>query len=301
MPYLFPEGAQFGADHVILNARSRRHRVEAFAGPFSIKTVVQGKVSWTVGGRDLVLDPSSFLVLTAGEVYSMNIDEPRPVETACVFFRDGFVEHVAHDLASEFTETDMSRRTLPWVTRLHSGQQGSIVSHVQTMARRCRERLMPSGFEEDLLLLARDLLLLYDEMHVRIRRVRAEKASTRSELFRRVETGREYMHAGVEARLSLEDVSRAACLSRYHFHRAFVQVWGKTPHQYLTAIRLGRARSLLESGMPVADVARAIGFASDSSFSRQFRSAFGTSPGTSRKIRKIGHSQNRLETVPSGS
>ena len=56
-PYLFPEGARFGADNLFLHAKARRHQVSDFAGPLSIKTVLSGAVAWKVGGHDLVVEP----------------------------------------------------------------------------------------------------------------------------------------------------------------------------------------------------------------------------------------------------
>lgn len=296
MPHLFPEGAQFGADHVVLHASGRRHRVDGFAGPLSIKTVVRGTVAWTVAGRDLVLDASTFLVLGAREPYSMHIEAERPVETACVFFRDGFVEAVARDAAGNLLDAEEPAPPLPRISRLHTG--GSIVGNVQSLARRCSAGLMPSGLEQELLLLARDLLILYEDVARRIGNVPAAKAGTRQELFRRVERAREYMHAHAEGTVSLDEVGRAACLSPFHLHRTFVQAWGQTPHEYLTQIRLTRARELLSGGLPVQAASEAVGFRSVSSFSRLFRAIYGVAPGA---IRKIGHSVRSGKTLPSAS
>ncbi len=91
-PYLFPIGSDFGTDNLVLHARATHHQVENFAGPLSIKTVIAGQVEWTIPGRRLLVDPSSFLVLSAGEKYSMNIAAAKPVETCCIFFSPGFVE-----------------------------------------------------------------------------------------------------------------------------------------------------------------------------------------------------------------
>src|ERR1700690_2275346 len=91
-PYLFPTGACLGEDNVLLHARAKRHRVENYAGPLSIKTVLAGRVAWVIAGRELVVDQSSFLIVPAGEKYSMNIEAPAPVETCCAFFAPGFVE-----------------------------------------------------------------------------------------------------------------------------------------------------------------------------------------------------------------
>src|SRR5947207_9945189 len=95
--YLFPSGCQFGRDNLVLHAASRRHVVNDFPGPLSIKTVINGQVTWTVDGRDIVVDSNSFLILNDGQKYSMNMDELRPIETCCAFFRTGFVEHIAQD------------------------------------------------------------------------------------------------------------------------------------------------------------------------------------------------------------
>jgi AraC family transcriptional regulator len=300
MPYLFPEGAQFGVDHVVLHASSRRHRVDGFAGPLSIKTVVRGTVAWTVGGRDLVLDPGGFLVLGRGERYSMNIDSPQPVETACVFFSDGFVESVARDAAAPpecaLDSPGAPAPPLPWISRLHVNP--IMVGRVQTLAKRCAAGLMPSGLEEEMLVLARDLLLLYDETAGRVNSVPAAKPSTREELFRRVEKAREYMHGHADRPLSLAEVATAACLSRFHFHRTFMQTWRRTPHSYLTEIRLQRAKTMLSGGRPVHEVCQTLGFGSESSFSRLFRAAHGLSPG---QIRKIGHGRGSAEPLSSAS
>jgi transcriptional regulator GlxA family with amidase domain len=154
------------------------------------------------------------------------------------------------------------------------------------MARRASEQILPSAYEEDFLLLSRDLLRLYRQMAARIDRMPALKTATRIELFRRVETAREYLHARLEGPVSLDDAARAACLSRYHFHRAFTQAHYRTPHHYLTDLRLARARALLESGEPVGEVAVAVGFSGAPAFTRLFRSRYGLTPGAVRKPRR---------------
>jgi AraC-like DNA-binding protein len=287
--YLFPTGARFGGDNLILHAQGRRHSVNGFAGPLSIKTVVRGMVSWHVGGRELVVDSSSFLVLNDGETYSMAMDEPRPVETACAFFRGGFVEEHAQDatttVEASLDEPGRTAPRLPFLSRLHTDAGGGILRRVQTLAKRCSAELQPSSFEEDFLLLSDSLLRLYDEVQSQMARVPAVKASTREEIFRRLQAGREYLHGHLEEAVSLEQTARAACLSRYHFHRAFTQAFQKTPHAYLTEVRLARAHGLLRGGTPVMEACTEVGFTSAPSFSRLFRAKYGEPPSGVRKGR----------------
>ena len=98
VPHLFPNGSRIGSDNVVLHASARKHKVEHFPGPLSIKSVIRGQVSWIVEGRNLVVDPDSFLILNDGQKYSMDMDAPRPMETCCAFFQPGFVERVAQDM-----------------------------------------------------------------------------------------------------------------------------------------------------------------------------------------------------------
>ena len=96
---------------------------------------------------------------------------------------------------------------------------------------------------------------------------------------RRLCRARDFMHAHMGEAIDLKDVADAAGLSRFHFQRSFVAVFGQTPHQYLTQIRLERARELLaERGASVTETCVEIGFASIGSFSTLFRRRMGMSP-----------------------
>ena len=241
-----------------------------------------------MGGRSLVVDRSSFLVLSAGEVYGMDIAEAKPVETCCVFFAPGFVECVALDATSPLNRAldspDRIGPSLPYLSALHADDRSrSLVRHVHTLSPRCEKLLMPSSFEEDFLLLANSLLAFYDQVHEEMARVPAERAATHKELYRRLLVGREYIHAHAFGEISLGKVAKAACLSPFHFHRGFSKAFGQTPHSYVTGLRLAQAKSLLESGVSALSACLDVGFSSPSAFSRLFRSQFGRPPSAIRR------------------
>jgi AraC family transcriptional regulator len=290
--FLFPANSRFGRDNLVLHAIGRRHVVNDFAGPLSIKTVVRGEVQWIVEDRNLVVDSNTFIVLADGQRYSMNINCAKPVETCCVFFRSGFVEEVAQDATTPLEASlDSPWRDAPqlaFLSRLHSDPDRAFLPNIWSLADRCSEELQPSSFEEHFLMLSQNVLMFYREVKAQFLRVPGAKTSTREELFRRLQIAREYLNGSVGRRISLEEVSREACISRYHLHRAFRRVFQLTPHAYVTALRLNRARSLLQSGRPVTDVAMDIGFTSVSAFTRLFRSRYGVPPSSVPEIRKIG-------------
>jgi len=285
-PYLFPAGARLERDNLILHASARRHVVSSYTGPASIKTVIRGRVSWIVRDREFVVDPSSFLVLDAREAYSMNIDSPTPVETCCAFFAQGFLEQVAADLTSS-TETALDNPQpiappLPYLSSLHEDCERRLTDKVWNLAARCERALNPSGTEEYFLVLAISLLEYYKHIRDQSARVPAMRASTRQELFRRLLIGREYIHSHSSDALSLHEIARAACLSPFHFHRAFTEAFRQTPHDYLTGLRLVQARNMIESGSSVLEACIAVGFSSASAFTRLFHKRLGRPPSAFR-------------------
>jgi AraC-like DNA-binding protein len=79
--------------------------------------------------------------------------------------------------------------------------------------------------------------------------------------------------------LDVDDMARAAGLSRAHFSREFRAAFGESPHAYLLTRRLERAAALLRTtDNSVADVCFSVGLASVGSFTSSFTRTFGKSP-----------------------
>ena len=79
--------------------------------------------------------------------------------------------------------------------------------------------------------------------------------------------------------LDVDDLARAAGLSRAHFSREFRRVFGESPHAYLLTRRLERAAALLRAtDRSVADICFSVGLQSVGSFTTSFTRTFGESP-----------------------
>jgi AraC-like DNA-binding protein len=79
--------------------------------------------------------------------------------------------------------------------------------------------------------------------------------------------------------LTVDDMARAAGLSRAHFSREFRRTFGDSPHAYLLTRRLERAAALLRNtDRSVAEICMAVGLQSVGSFTTSFKRAFGASP-----------------------
>jgi len=102
--------------------------------------------------------------------------------------------------------------------------------------------------------------------------------------FRRLCRARDFLHDRHAEPLGLADLARQAGLSRFHFLRLFRDAFGVTPHEYLTRVRLGRAKTLLAvDHHSVTEVCFDVGFSSLGSFSTLFAERFGCPPSAWRK------------------
>ena len=79
--------------------------------------------------------------------------------------------------------------------------------------------------------------------------------------------------------LGVDDLARAAGLSRAHFSREFRRTFGESPHAYLLTRRLERAAALLRTtDRTVAEICFAVGLQSVGSFTTSFTRTYGVSP-----------------------
>jgi AraC-like DNA-binding protein len=97
-------------------------------------------------------------------------------------------------------------------------------------------------------------------------------------LYRRIVQAKLFIDEHFADNLDLHNISDEACFSKFHFIRLFRKIYGKTPHQYLIAVRIEKAKMLLGKDTPVSEVCYTVGFESISSFSGLFRRLVGLSP-----------------------
>jgi AraC-like DNA-binding protein len=89
----------------------------------------------------------------------------------------------------------------------------------------------------------------------------------------------EAMHSSLDKNWSVESLAREARMSRSAFALKFRTVLGQTPLEYLTQWRMYKAGALIRSNnTSFSEAASAVGYGSESSFSRVFRREMGIAP-----------------------
>jgi len=117
-----------------------------------------------------------------------------------------------------------------------------------------------------------------------------------TELIRRPISSRHRLHDGrlrrvlayIEEHLAeditVADLANVACLSIFHFARAFAATMGVPPHRYVSQRRLESAKVMIATGRAsLSEIALDCQFSSESSFTRAFRRAIGMTPAAYRR------------------
>ena len=88
-----------------------------------------------------------------------------------------------------------------------------------------------------------------------------------------------YIQDHLEQALSLSTLAAVAQTSPAHFARRFKQATGRTPHQYVITCRMASAKRLLvETDMPLSEIAPQVGCADQSHFTALFRKHVSMTP-----------------------
>ncbi|MBT1709963.1 AraC family transcriptional regulator [Fulvivirgaceae bacterium PWU5] len=97
--------------------------------------------------------------------------------------------------------------------------------------------------------------------HQQILKIRAEVYPDDA-VIRQIVQAKAFIDRHFFAAIDLNDIAGKTFNSRFHFIRLFKAVYGRTPHQYLVAVRIIAARKLLRKGVSVKQACVAVGFAS---------------------------------------
>lgn len=97
---------------------------------------------------------------------------------------------------------------------------------------------------------------------------------------RRIALTLEYLHAELDHRVTIPELSSAVSLSPSRLEHLFREQVGISISRYLLWTRLKKALEMMSPGTSLTDVAHAVGFADSAHLSRTFRRLIGIPPST---------------------
>ena len=102
---------------------------------------------------------------------------------------------------------------------------------------------------------------------------------------RRIAPAMSLIHSNRQQAWTVDQLAAKGGLSRSRFTVRFSRVVGESPRAYIARVRMLRAAHMLkEGGMPVAAIALAVGYESESSFNKAFKRFHRMPPGQFRRV-----------------
>jgi AraC family transcriptional regulator len=156
----------------------------------------------------------------------------------------------------------------------------AITRAVGALSRAARSPAAARNAEIDAVLLGLGVHLI--RAHSSLRDAPAPVARRLSEA--RLSRVRDFAMANLRQDIGLDDLADVACLSAAHFVRAFRDTVGEPPHRWLMRRRAEAARGMVaDTRLPLGEIARACGFASQSHMTDVFRRLGLPPPGAARR------------------
>ena len=116
-------------------------------------------------------------------------------------------------------------------------------------------------------------------------------------LYRRIVQAKMFIDEHYSEQLDLDNIADEAFFSKFHFLRLFKNAYGRTPHQYLTFVRIQKAKELLKNkNSSASQVCFDVGFESITSFTSLFKRRTGITPSSYQKTQL--HLLNEAQAEP---
>lgn len=196
---------------------------------------------------------------------------------ACVQSDDGTLDYrgfnITQDAMLDLAEEVTGRRELPGFFKNVIFDE-EVICYLYPLHELVMKGSCEFGKEENLLLLISLLIQRYGQPF----------KSCIPECREEIEKACNFMEQHFADRIYLDQICRHAGLSKSTLLRAFAKSKGVTPYSYLKNIRIGKAKKLLEQGVPPIEAAMQTGFSDQSHFTNYFNRFIGLSPGLYRDI-----------------
>ena len=226
---------------------------------------------YTFGGTGFVTQSNRTVTVTHGQMLLMDCRIPQTYGTAA---NSDHWYHLWAHVEGAGIDATAKRLGLPRLTPI-----GIARSHVQPHFDEILGRLQTEGVENgELVSLAVHALL--SEMLIARARNDVPPDSP-------IVLAQSFVASHYAEPITVDDIARAANVSSSYLTRLFRQQMETSPHDYLLRYRINHAKQLLmETDLGVGDIARKVGFTSESNFSYRFSKICGTTPRAYRNLRE---------------
>ncbi|HMS63795.1 MAG TPA: AraC family transcriptional regulator [Ignavibacteria bacterium] len=278
----YPEIITGIKENFIIHFVSGKCEIDKHVSPLSIKCSMKGSENFKTSFGNYCVTPGSYFIMNEGLECESVIHEES--ESFSLYFDTEFASNVFKSLINsgdKIIDYSYFPKNLPFNFFEKLYPNNNILSPlIMKLHLASKVNYDDSNWiNEHFYFILEKLLIIHKNLYEEISKLPPVKLSTKIEIYKRICRAKEFMDSCYAKPINLESISKEACLSQFHFLRLFKSIYKKTPHQYLTGKRLGKAFNLLsETDKSITDICFETGYESMGSFSTLVKKNFGLSP-----------------------
>jgi AraC-like DNA-binding protein len=235
--------------------------------------ITEGDYKATVNNREILLDERDILFIAAGDIHGF--------KTHGNTGRRIFIQFDITMLEG-FGNLNMVKPFLSQTLKISRQDGNTYYSVLEEQIHKIINEQKNMDFTYELFINARiyDMLAIVSRIALNDTNEK-KRGNTFNKIYalERINNVFKYIEKNYRNNISLEDASKAAGFSTYHFSRLFKEITEKNFHYYLNEFRIRQAERLLaDNTAKISDVAYSVGFNSITTFNRVFRELKGFSP-----------------------
>lgn len=276
--------SQQDANYIVYSQLKTLHARPKPNHGIGIKYVLSGKEQYSVNGKTMNVQPHQFLLVNHKSEVGCRIQSTEVVKGVCLFLNTQMVNDVHRNFSTSQEQLleepfPSSAPTFQCFERIYDAHQSNLGLYVLQVSSLIEQNPNHSFSKSLYYQLAENMVINQHEEFKKMNAIKAKKASTREELYRRLLIAKDYIEANFDKKTEIEVIARIANISTFHFFRTFKQVFNTSPHQYILNLRLKKAAQLLKKRQnSITDIAYQVGFADIHAFSKAFKKSYQIAP-----------------------
>lgn len=221
---------------------------------YGLVFVENGSLIHNKKGRLTKIEKGDILLLKKGEAYSMS-DNPNSKEDYYAYYILSF---------------DIDNKTIPYIKRVTNTSHYEKFLDLFREGRRCTLKMSTAHNINIKRIVYEILYNLYLEYYTDY---------TVSNSIENIEKAKKYINENYRNKISIEQLAKISGFSRSHFKRLFTKHYEMAPSDYITTVRIDRAKTMLRAKIfTLGEIAEECGFSNEYYFSQVFKKIVGCSP-----------------------
>jgi AraC family transcriptional regulator len=254
---------------------------------FGVKFVLDQCIQYKVEGKEYKVNAGHYMLACRQADVKAYFHTATPVKSICIdICPDSFTE-AYHLLLSKDDALDVDVRDYfrypEFCERISAMDSSSLSRKLQSIPSLIVTGRIEAVNKEWFLDLAEKIIYKEYGNYIALKNIHSIRASTRKEILRRLQLGKEYMDEHFLTIKEIRQVAEYSNMSEYHFFRSFKQAFGLTPFQYLTGKKMSLAKELVKDpAKKLSDIALNCNFPDVFTFSKAFKRYYGVPPSAMR-------------------